>query len=156
MSMSKEERDYWREQVELAEAKDRVWMEINISTAYRWLDDLDARNEQIVELEEQIAELDTENQRIAELVSEVYLEITNGEISKPGTDPTVVLDYARESNERDHAEDLWMKDERIAELTSEVERLRQRERWLRDVLACLPESVKEEALSDAKAMREDS
>ena len=56
-------------------------------------------------------------------VSEVYLEITNGNISKPGTNPSVVLDYAREANEQDQADDLRMKDEQIADLQRENDRL---------------------------------
>lgn len=125
MSVSKEEREYWRQACEAnRDARGLSFFHENTGWSGQvyenpiplLLDDLDAA-------EEKIAALDRENQHIAELVSEVYLEITDGEISKPDTNPTVVLDYARESNERDHAEDLRMKDEKIAELEAEVERL---------------------------------
>ncbi len=66
-----------------------------------------------VEDGERIAELE----HILDDVSEVYLEITGGRIAKPETNPTLVLDYAREQ----YAEDLAAKDaeiERIHELYS--------------------------------------
>lgn len=64
MSVSREELNYWREQVERLEARDKVWMEINISTAYRLLDDLEAKDEHIADLTSEVERLRRENRRL--------------------------------------------------------------------------------------------
>lgn len=94
MSISKEERERLRELKRQADmfgpslSADRLY----IAEMNRWLpvclDALDERDARLADCE-----------RILDGVSEVYLEITGGKISKPNTDPAVVLDYAREESE---------------------------------------------------------